>query len=89
MVMVVLFFRMIERIHLAVSESGENFGHGHGDLGLTDQQTRFDEGPLSMLIPLLLASAVVLVVGIYNQEVVSLIEIFLSDFNLPRGEGIE
>ena len=89
MVMVVLFFRMIERIHLAVSESGENLGHGHGDLGLTDQQTRFDEGPLSMLIPLLLASAVVLVVGIYNQEVVSLIEIFLSDFNLPRGEGIE
>lgn len=56
---------------------------------MTDQQTRFDEGPLSMLIPLLLASAVVLVVGIYNQEVVSLIEIFLSDFNLPRGEGIE
>jgi formate hydrogenlyase subunit 3/multisubunit Na+/H+ antiporter MnhD subunit len=89
MVMVLLFFRMIERIHLAVSESGENLGHGHGDLGLTDQQTRFDEGPLSMLIPLLLASAVVLVVGIYNQEVVSLIEIFLSDFNLPRGEGIE
>ena len=40
MVMVVLFFRLIERIHLAVSESGENLGHGHGDLGLTKEQTK-------------------------------------------------
>ena len=85
MVMVVLFFRLIERIHLAVSESGKNLGHGHGDLGLTDEQTRFDEGPLSMLIPLLVAAAVVLVVGIYNLEIVNLIEIFLSEFNLPKG----
>ena len=87
MVMVVLFFRLIERIHLAVSESGENLGHGHGDLGLTKEQTRFDEGPLSMLIPLLLAATVVLVVGIYNQDIVNLIEIFLSEFNLPKGVG--
>ena len=87
MVMVVLFFRLIERIHLAVAESGENLGHGHGDLGLTEEQTRFDEGPLSMLIPLLISATVVIVVGIYNQEVVSLIEIFLSEFNLPRGTG--
>jgi formate hydrogenlyase subunit 3/multisubunit Na+/H+ antiporter MnhD subunit len=87
MVMVVLFFRLIERIHLAVAESGENLGHGHGDLGLTEEQTRFDEGPLTMLIPLLISATVVIVVGIYNQEVVSLIEIFLSEFNLPRGTG--
>ena len=44
-------FRLIERIHLAVSESGKNLGKGHGDLGLTNEQTRFDEAPLSMLIP--------------------------------------
>jgi multicomponent Na+:H+ antiporter subunit D len=85
MVMVVLFFRLIERIHLAVNESGENLGHGHGDLGLTGEQTRFDEGPLSMLIPLLVSATVVMVIGIYNQDVVSLIEIFLSDFDLPKG----
>jgi len=82
MVMVVLFFRMIERIHLAVSESGENLGKGHGDLGLTDEQTRFSEGPLTMLVPLLLAAGVVLVIGIYNQDVVNQIEIFLD--NLPH-----
>ena len=82
MVMVVLFFRLIERIHLAVSESGENLGKGHGDLGLTEEQTRFSEGPLSMLIPLLLAAAVVLVIGIYNQDVVNQIETFLE--NLPH-----
>ena len=87
MVMVVLFFRLIERIHLAVAESGENLGHGHGDLGLTEEQTRFDEGPLSMLIPLLISATIVIVVGIYNQEIVSLIEIFLSEFNLPKGTG--
>ena len=81
--MVVLFFRLIERIYLAVSESGENLGKGHGDLGLTDEQTRFSEGPLTMLIPLLLASGVVLAVGIYNQDVVNLIEIFLDPYNLP------
>jgi multicomponent Na+:H+ antiporter subunit D len=87
MVMVVLFFRLIERIYLAVSESGENLGHGHGDLGLTEEQTRFSEGPLTMLIPLLLASGVVLALGIYNQEVVDLIEIFLDPYNLP-GEPV-
>ena len=83
MVMVVLFFRLIERIYLAVGESGENLGKGHGDLGLTNEQTRFSEGPLTMLVPLLTAAAVVLVIGIYNQEVVDLIEIFLDPFDMP------
>ena len=87
MVMVVLFFRLIERIHLAVKESGEEFGHGHGDLDLPKSETRFDEAPLSMLIPLLLSAAVVLVVGIYNQEIVNLIQDFLEPFDLPKGTG--
>ena len=83
--MVVLFFRLIERMHLAVSENGENLGHGHGDLGLTEEQTKFEEGPLSMLIPLLLAAAVVLVIGVYNQDISTQIEHFLADYDLPRG----
>ena len=74
---------LIERIYLAVNESGENLGKGHGDLGLTNEQTRFSEGSLTMLVPLLTAAAVVLVIGIYNQEVVDLIEIFLDPFDLP------
>ena len=78
---------MIERIHLAVSESGKNLGKGHGDLGLTKEQTKFDEGPLSMLIPLLLAASVVLIIGIYNQDLVDQIERFLEPFNLPKGTG--
>ena len=40
-----------------------------------------------MLIPLLFAAAVVLVIGIYNQEFVNLIEIFLDPFDLP-GEPV-
>jgi len=85
MVMVGLFFRLIERNHLAVDESGKNLGKGHGDLGLTKEQTRFDEAPLSMLIPLLIAASIVILVGVYNQEVADQIEIFLHDFDLPTG----
>jgi multicomponent Na+:H+ antiporter subunit D len=85
MVMVVLFFRLIERIHLAVDESGKNLGKGHGDLGLTKEQTRLDEAPLSMLIPLLLAASIVLIIGVYNQEVVDQIEVFLRAYDLPTG----
>ena len=85
MVMVVLFFRMIERIYIAVSESGENLGHGHGDLGIPKEQTRFDEGPWSMVVPLLLAATTVMVIGIYNQDVVDHIEMFLEAFDLPKG----
>ena len=85
MVMVILFFRLIERIHLAVSESGENLGKGHGDLGLSKEQTRFDEAPLSMLIPLLGAASIVLLIGVYNQDVVNQIETFLKLYKLPTG----
>ena len=85
MVMVVLFFRLIERIHLAVDESGKNLGKGHGDLGLTKEQTRLDEAPLSMLIPLLLAASIVMIIGVYNQEVVDQIEVFLRAYDLPTG----
>ena len=35
------FFRLIERIHLAVDESGKNLGKGHGDLGLTERTDPF------------------------------------------------
>ncbi len=85
MVMVILFFRLIERIHLAVEESGKNLGKGHGDLGLTKEQTRFDEAPLIMLIPLLVAASIVLLIGVYNQDVVNQIEIFLKAYGLPTG----
>jgi len=68
-----------------VDESGKNLGKGHGDLGLSKEQTRFDEAPLSMLIPLLVAASIVIIIGIYNQEVADQIEVFLRDFDLPTG----
>ena len=85
MVMVILFFRLIERIHLAVDESGKNLGKGHGDLGLNKEQTRFDEAPLVMLIPLIVAAATVIIIGVYNQDVVNQIETFLQAYDLPTG----
>ena len=87
--MVILFFRLIERIHLAVDESGKNLGKGHGDLGLSQEQTCFDEAPLIMLIPLLVAAATVLVIGIYNQEVVNQIEQIINRFNFTSTEYYE
>ena len=52
----------------------KTWGKRHGDLGLSREQTRFDEAPLIMLIPLLVAATTVLVIGVYNQEVVNQIE---------------
>ena len=63
----------------------ENLGKGHGDLGLTEKQTRFDEAPLIMLVPLLVAAATVLVIGVYNQDVVNQIETFFQAYDLPKG----
>jgi len=40
-----------------------------------------------MLIPLLIAASIVMIIGVYNQEVVNQIERFLEPFNLPRGTG--
>ena len=45
-----------------MDESGKNLGKGHGDLGLSKEQTRFDEAPLSMLIPLFIAASIVMIV---------------------------
>ena len=69
-----------------MDESGKNLGKGHGDLGwLSKEQTRFDEAPLIMLIPLLIAASIVLLIGIYNQDVVNQIETFLQAYDLPTG----
>jgi hypothetical protein len=38
-----------------------------------------------MLIPLLIAASTVLIIGVYNQEVVNQIEIFLQTYDLPTG----
>ena len=78
--------RLIERSTWLLAR-GENLGHGHGDLGLTKEQTKFDEGPWSMVLPLLAAACIVLVIGIYNQDAVNQIERFLEPFNLPKGTG--
>jgi hypothetical protein len=42
-----------------------------------------------MLIPLLVAAATVLVIGVYNQEVVNQIEMFLRAYDLPTGVEYE
>ena len=68
MVMVVLF-SLDRRIHLAVDESGKNLGKGHGDLGLSKEQTRFDEAP-EHTYSSTNCRILVMIIGVYNQEVV-------------------
>ena len=38
-----------------------------------------------MLIPLLVAASTVLLIGVYNQEVVNQIETFLQAYEMPTG----
>jgi len=37
------------------------------------------------LVPLLVAAATVLIIGVYNQDVVNQIETFLQAYDLPKG----
>ena len=50
-----------------------------------DMSIIIDEAPLSMLIPLLGAASIVLLIGVYNQDVVNQIETFLKLYKLPTG----
>jgi len=62
LVSVILFFRVIE--------IGYDFSGSHGH-GAEDHAAIVDEAPLSMLIPTLAVSIAILLIGIYNQTILS------------------
>lgn len=73
----VLFFRIIEIAYFG-SKPAEGHGHHH--------EEEHTEGPteasFSMLFPLLITAALLLGIGLYNQEVVAIITGLLSQFNI-------
>lgn len=74
--MAVLFFRIFEYALFGVKPA-----EGHGDHHAGDQG-KFSEASASMLLPLMGTASLVLLIGIFNQSIVSIITDFLVQFNL-------
>jgi multicomponent Na+:H+ antiporter subunit D len=72
----VLFFRLIEIAYFG-KKPAEGHDHHHGD-----DHAKVSEASFTMLLPLLSTAAILIVIGLYNKELVSVIQDFLSQFNL-------
>ncbi len=72
----VLFFRIIEIAYFGVKPAE---GHGHHDSDTHESGP--NEASFSMLFPLLATAAALLVIGLYNQDIVAIISSFVSQFN--------
>ncbi|NVL92169.1 MAG: monovalent cation/H+ antiporter subunit D family protein [Desulfobacterales bacterium] len=69
----ILFFRVIENIYFEPADYAHNGGE-HGEIAI-------DEAPLSMLIPILITTAGILLLGILSGKIVSII----IQFAVPAG----
>lgn len=76
LVMAILFFRVFEYALFGVKPV-----EGHGDHHGSDQG-KFSEASASMLLPLLGTASLVLLIGVFNQSIVSIISDFVGQFNL-------
>jgi len=75
----VLFFRIIEIAYLG-AKPVEGHDHHH-----SDDHTKVSEAPATQLIPLLGTAAILLAIGIFNKDLVAVIQDFLYQFNLGAG----
>jgi len=63
---VILFFRIIEIGYYSFDYNNESsHSHGHGE------SVVIDEAPLSMLVPTYIVAAIVVLIGLYNQSIVT------------------
>ena len=76
----VLFFRMIEIAYFG-AKPAEGHDHHHSD----DHDSGRSEASASMLIPLLITAAILLLIGIFNKDLVAIITDFVSPFNIASG----
>lgn len=77
----VLFFRVIEVAYYEPLPEGD--AHGHHDHG----HVKIEEAPLSMLLPLLVAAVSLVLIGVFNQDIVEVIQQTIVQFNLSGGVG--
>lgn len=84
----ILFFRIIEVAYFnPLPEEGEAHGHGeHGEHG-ESEAVKWDEAPASMVAPLVIAAVSLVLVGLYNREIVTVIEQTLNTYALAGGGG--
>ena len=75
----VLFFRIIEIAYFGAKPAEGHDAH-HGD-----DHTKISEGPCTQVLPLLATAAIILGIGIFNKEIASIIQDFVSQFNLVAG----
>jgi multicomponent Na+:H+ antiporter subunit D len=73
----VLFFRIIEIAYFG-TKPAEGHGHHHEE----ERKDGPTEASFSMLFPLLITAALLIGIGLYNQEVVAIITDFVSQFNI-------
>ena len=74
LVNVILFFRIIETGYYDFGASGAGGAHSH------DERSVVSEAPLSMLIPTFVVAAAILLIGLYNQSIITTI----IDFAVPK-----
>lgn len=76
----VLFFRIIEIAYFG-KKPAEGHGHHHSD----GHGSGFSEAPFSQLLPLLVTAVLLLAIGIFNQDIVTIISDFVAPFNIASG----
>ncbi|MCZ6674524.1 MAG: monovalent cation/H+ antiporter subunit D family protein [Verrucomicrobia bacterium] len=75
----VLFFRIIEIAYFGAKPADGHDDH-HGE-----DHSKISEAPFTQLVPLLGTAALLVIIGIYNKDIVSIIQDFLLPFNLGAG----
>ncbi len=76
----ILFFRIIEIAYFEPIDAPDHDGHRktHGHSG-----TKISEAPMSMLLPLCVAALSLVLIGLFNHEIVVLIKDFLVSAGMP------
>jgi len=74
LVNVVLFFRIFEICYYEPFSNHHGHGHDH-------HSERIDEAPFSMLVPLFITAAILILVGLYTGDIVN----YIIEFAIPKG----
>jgi len=63
----IIFFRLIEIGYFPSFDKGQEENHHHGH----SEAVKVDEVPISMLIPMVISAASLIVIGLYTNEIIT------------------
>ena len=69
----ILFFRIIEKAYFGKLPEGDEHGHGSHH----SEKVAVDEAPTSMIIPLLICAAALILIGVFNNEIIKILNEFI------------